>query len=174
MTQTNRRPVRVVGLTSARNVEFCNSLGVYDEVLTYDQVTSLPSSCKVAVVDMAGNGALRDTIQRHFGDSKRHVLLVGMSHWEQAGSGDGGDRTRSELFFAPAYALKCMKAWGPAGFMARVVEAWTAFLSSDAVKCVKLEHQHGMDGTLAAYERTLEGLRPSEGMIVSMQSHSKL
>ena len=44
----------VVGLTSARNVGFVESLGVHDSVVTYDDVESLPSRPTV-IVDMAGN-----------------------------------------------------------------------------------------------------------------------
>src|SRR5258708_9354045 len=50
-----RKPVRVIGLTSAANSDFVQSLGCYDEVVTYDRVTTLPSDQPVAFVDMAGN-----------------------------------------------------------------------------------------------------------------------
>ncbi len=60
LLHTLRKPIRVIGLTSASNVEFVKSLGCYDEVVTYDRVTSLPSDSPVAYVDMAGNSALRE------------------------------------------------------------------------------------------------------------------
>src|SRR5215471_18468042 len=44
---------KVIGLTSAGNPGFVTSLGCYDEVVTYDRVTSLPSDTPVAFVDMA-------------------------------------------------------------------------------------------------------------------------
>src|SRR5258705_13175345 len=47
--------IKVIGLTSAGNTAFVKSLGCYDEVVTYDNVSSLPTSSAVAYVDMAGN-----------------------------------------------------------------------------------------------------------------------
>ena len=43
LLHTRRNGIRVIGLTSAVNVDFVRSLGCYDEVLTYDRATSLPS-----------------------------------------------------------------------------------------------------------------------------------
>jgi hypothetical protein len=37
------RGIRVIGLTSAGNAAFVKSLGCYDEVVTYDQVASIPA-----------------------------------------------------------------------------------------------------------------------------------
>jgi Protein of unknown function (DUF2855) len=42
LLHTLRKDIRVIGLTSAANVDFVNSLGCYDDVVTYDHVTSLP------------------------------------------------------------------------------------------------------------------------------------
>src|SRR6266481_1422129 len=56
-----RKDLKVIGLTSAANTKFVQSLGCYDEVVTYDRVTSLPAGEPVAFVDMAGNSALRET-----------------------------------------------------------------------------------------------------------------
>src|ERR1700704_547110 len=61
------RGVRVIGLTSAGNTAFVKSLGCYDEVVTYDAVTSLPVDSAVAYVDMAGNSDLRERLHRRFG-----------------------------------------------------------------------------------------------------------
>jgi len=62
----------VIGLTSAPNVDFVKSLGCYDEVVTYDAVTSLPADSPIAYVDMAGSSALRETLHRHFGDQMKY------------------------------------------------------------------------------------------------------
>ena len=59
----------MIGLTSAANAGFVGSLGCYDEVVTYDRVTSLPPDLPVALVDMAGNSELRERLHRHFGDA---------------------------------------------------------------------------------------------------------
>src|SRR5437899_1819041 len=47
-----RGNIKVIGLTSASNIAFVQSLGCYDEVVTYDHLTSLPANTPVAYVDM--------------------------------------------------------------------------------------------------------------------------
>ena len=61
--QLARRPeVEVVGLTSPGQVAFCESLGCYDRVLTYDQLDTLAADTPCVYVDFAGNGALRQQL----------------------------------------------------------------------------------------------------------------
>jgi len=48
LLHTWRKPIRVIGLTSAANTDFVKSLGCYDEVVTYNDVTSLPADQPVA------------------------------------------------------------------------------------------------------------------------------
>src|SRR5260370_3502812 len=80
LLHTLRKEVRVIGLTSAANTDFVRSLGCYDEVVTYDAVTSLPSDAPVAFVDMAGNSELRATLHRHFGDQMKYSGRIGLTH----------------------------------------------------------------------------------------------
>lgn len=59
LLHTLRQPIRVIGLTSAGNTGFVQSLGCYDEVVTYDGVNALParwrSSTWPAAVPCANN-----------------------------------------------------------------------------------------------------------------------
>src|SRR6201996_5556569 len=73
-----RKNIRVIGLTSAANAPFVRSLGCYDEVVAYDEVTSLPADLPVAFVDMAGNSALRATLHRHFGEGVKYSGRIGL------------------------------------------------------------------------------------------------
>ena len=79
LLHTLRKGIRVIGLTSAANADFVGSLGCYDEIVTYDRVTSMPSDQPVAFVDMAGNSALRETLHRHFGDADE-ILRTDRAH----------------------------------------------------------------------------------------------
>src|SRR4051812_43757557 len=76
-----------VGLTSAGNVGFTESLGCYDDVLTYDDVTTLPSDVPMAYVDMAGSRELRVAVHEHFGDALVHDAVVGITHVDELGGG---------------------------------------------------------------------------------------
>src|SRR5436190_5171907 len=53
-----RQGIDVIGLTSAGNAEFVRSLGCYDTVVTYDELSMLPADRPVAYVDMAGSAEL--------------------------------------------------------------------------------------------------------------------
>src|SRR5262249_9039743 len=65
LLNTLRKEVNVTGLTSAGNSGFVASLGCYDEVVTYDRITSMPANRPVAYVDFAGNSDLRARLHRH-------------------------------------------------------------------------------------------------------------
>ena len=76
-----REGVTVVGLTSPGNVAFVEGLGCYDQVVTYDDLASLPSGPAV-FVDMSGNAAVVRAVHEHYGDDLTHSAIVGITHWE--------------------------------------------------------------------------------------------
>ena len=54
-----RRGIETVGLISKANVDFCESLGCYHRVLTYEQLDQIARDTPCAYIDFAGNSALR-------------------------------------------------------------------------------------------------------------------
>jgi hypothetical protein len=77
-----RRGVPVTGLTSAGRVAFIEQRGAYDHVLGYDQVAALPAG-PAALVDIAGDAALRDQVTAHLGQPGE-VVIAGGTHGEAA------------------------------------------------------------------------------------------
>ena len=71
-----RDGVEVIGLTSPRNVEFTESLGVYDEVVPYEELDSAEREPAV-YVDMSGDAKVRSAVHGHFGDHLKHDAMVG-------------------------------------------------------------------------------------------------
>jgi hypothetical protein len=59
LLHSQRKDLRVIGLTSAANTDFVQSLGCYDEVVTYDRITALPANSPVALVFRRRNEILR-------------------------------------------------------------------------------------------------------------------
>ena len=45
----------IIGLTSSKNTDFVTKLGCYDQVISYDQLSSIDSDLKTVMVDMAGS-----------------------------------------------------------------------------------------------------------------------
>jgi hypothetical protein len=116
-----------VGLTSEGNRAFTESLGCYDEVLTYDEVGQLPAS-KAVYVDVAGNAALRRAVHEHL--TPVHSAVVGAAH-HTAGPDLGGTADlpggRPTFFFAPDQMRKRYVDWGPDGVETRHAQAWARF-----------------------------------------------
>lgn len=159
---------QVIGLTSPGNVEFVKKLGCYDQVLTYDQATSLPADTPVVYVDMAGNGEVRSTLHHHFGDNMKYSCAVGGTHWEQRSGAGNLPGARPTLFFAPAQAKKRAADWGPHGVQERFADVWQAFLA-EAQGWMKVTRQSGPDAVEQVYRDMIEGrARPDEGHVLSL------
>jgi NADPH:quinone reductase-like Zn-dependent oxidoreductase len=160
---------KAVGLTSSRNLEFVKSLGCYDEVITYDEVDSLPADQPVVMVDMAGNADLRSRLHHHFGEQMKYSCSVGATHWD-ATVGGGGELpgAKPEFFFAPGQIAKRTQDWGPAGLQERLGAAWAAFRdSTDAWLTIK--RGYGRAAVQSVYEQTLDArISPAEGQIISL------
>jgi hypothetical protein len=119
--------VRVIGLTSSANTDFVRSLGCYDEVVTYDRVTSLRSDLPVALLDMAGNGELRATLHRHFSDQMKYSGRIGLTHRSSSPDEPELPGAKPTWFFAPDQIRKRAKEWGPGGIDARFGAARSSF-----------------------------------------------
>lgn len=156
----------LVGLTSTSNKEFVENLGCYDQVITYDDITSLSVLSKSAVIDFAGNGQLLSDLAAQLGHQLRYVCLVGVSHWDQRqGLEPVTMGPKPVLFFAPTQAEKRLAEWGVAGFHQRLSAAWSEFeVFSKA--WLSIENHRGPEQVQAIYLRVLEGsLAPDKGHI---------
>ncbi|MCP4004264.1 MAG: DUF2855 family protein [bacterium] len=165
----------VIGLTSASNASFVESLGFYDRVVTYDQITSVPNDVPSVFVDMAGNAEFKSALHHHFGDQLKLSCSVGATHWEKAGggnvlSGGGADLPgpKPEFFFAPGQIQKRAKDWGPAGLQERIGQAWGEFANASD-NWLKVVRGYGPSVVEKVFKDTLEGrCAPNEGHVISV------
>lgn len=154
-----RAGVEVIGLTSAGNVAFCESLGVYHRVLRYDQLDALPAGMPCVYVDFAGSASLRRAIHERF-TALAHSSAIGGTHVADLGGGQGLPGPRPVLFFAPAQARKRHGDWGAADFNARLARAWHAFIDQvgqPATPWVVVQEHRGVDAVQAAHALVLGG-----------------
>ena len=164
--------VEVVGLTSASNVAFCEGLGTYDRVVTYEDLETLDASVPTVSVDMAGNGDVRGRVHTHFAgdgrDALRYSCIVGSTHWEAGAAGGELPGPQPQLFFAPDRVAKRMQDWGGAGYAERLGAAWLAFVeASDG--WMKVEKSTGREAVEQVYLETLEGrVDPARGLVISL------
>ncbi len=167
--QLSRRDgVELVALTSPRSAGFVGGLGIYDQVVTYDEIDSLQRQ-PATFVDVAGNAEVRAAVHNHYGDELLYSMAVGMTHWEGLGA-DAGDLPGPPptFFFAPTRIEKRSEDWGRAEIEARVAAAWHPFCEWTEGWLEPL-HGSGFDALQGAYLDVLEGrVEPRAAHVVSL------
>jgi hypothetical protein len=158
---------RVVGLTSARNREFTESLGLYDRVLTYDEVDGLAEeNGPIVFVDMSGDGAVRDGVRGAAGDRLRRDVVVGATHWERIDTGAAG--TGRELFFAPSHVEQMTERLGADEMRRRMGEAWEALMARVG-DWIEIERASGPDALGLIWRALVDGeADPRRGYVVRL------
>ena len=156
-----------VGLTSAGNRAFVEGLGLYSQVITYDEIDQLDAATVSGVVDMAGNAGVQATIHRHFDENLVFAVQVGKTHWEDDGANADLPGATPEFFFAPGQMAKRDGEWGPGELAKRLGGALSGFLE-DSRRWLSVEHSTGADGIGEVYHAMLEGRAdPSTGHIIA-------
>jgi hypothetical protein len=169
MARDKTANLKIVGLTSAGNAKFTESLGFYDQVITYDAIETLPKA-KSAFIDMAGDADTLRRIHKHFDEHLTNSCRVGLTHWQNTSNHIEGLKggPKPEFFFAPTYAQQRIKDWTPQGFQEKVGAASTAFFIS-AAKWMDISPKTGPDAVQATYIEMLNGrINPAKGHILSM------
>lgn len=163
---TGRHVPDLVGVTSPGNVEFVRALGLYDDVITYDAVTSLPVRRSV-VVDMAGAGSAVAAAHAHLGDHIAHSMIIGKSHHDDPGAMVTAG-PQPALFFAPTEAQRVAAEAGPDVYRERLAAGLAEFVA-DTHRWLSIERHAGPEAFAAAWTRVLSGeVPPSVGVIASM------
>jgi NADPH:quinone reductase-like Zn-dependent oxidoreductase len=150
---------RIVGLTSKRNKAFCEKVGYYDEVITYDNIAAVSHSHPTVFVDMAGDGKLLHAVHHHFRDQLKYSCIVGATHWEDRATQHQLPGAKPQFFFAPTQVQKRSQDWTYAGLQQRLGEGWRAFLPSVS-RWLDVKRDRGPEAVRATYLEVLEGRQP--------------
>lgn len=157
----------IIGITSPQNVAFAQSLGCYDEVVSYDAVRELASDRPTGYLDLAGSASVRASVREHFGSQLVHETIVGVTHQEPAGS-EALAGPRTEVFFAPDQMRKRSAEWGRDELDRRFGEAWRAFAPM-VEGWVDVVERHGPDGLREVWLEVLSGRsRPRDGNVLRL------
>lgn len=154
-----RGEVEVVALTSARHVSFCQSLGVYDRVLAYDQLDAVPADVPCVYVDFAGSGPLRRAVHARFA-RLAYSCSIGGTHVDELAGARDLPGPRPTLFFAPAQVKKRSADWGAAELNRRMVEAWHEFrarVGASSPPWLVVQEHHGPSAVAHAHALVLGG-----------------
>ncbi|MDE2416379.1 MAG: DUF2855 family protein [Burkholderiales bacterium] len=165
--------VEVVGLTSPGNVAFCESLGCYHRVLTYDQLDAIAPDAPAIYIDFAGNAPLRKAIHTHC-TGLRYSCSIGATHVSEMGGAKDTPGPKAILFFAPAQIKKRSDEWGPQVLGQRLVQSWQEFIATVAKPdhpWLRVMHHDGPEAVQAAYQQVLGGRGdPRVGHVLSLSA----
>jgi hypothetical protein len=157
------RPVETVGLTSAARRAWVAGLGLYDAVLTYDELSDLRAPDGAVLVDFAGDRALVRDVHERLADALARSILVGFTH----GTADADEAPlpgpSAEFFFAPDEIVRRGREFGR-----RYAEAWRGF-APVADRTLRIERITDGHELLRVYRDLLGGRAdPAAGFIVSL------
>jgi len=162
---------KIVGLTSQANLSYSQSLGVYDEVITYDRFSSIQSDAGVCYIDIAGNTEVRKAIAKHLGEGLKLILSVGMTHGNDHATYalPEGFQGKSELFFAPGWSTKRQRDLGPLPWFKVLLNGWKSQVQG-LDQHFKIIQKDGLEGLTDAYSCFLTGSsRPDTCYVISNQ-----
>lgn len=150
--------VQRVGLTSEANRAFTESLGCYDDVVTYDEVPAMAVS-KAVYVDVAGNAAVRRHVHERL--QPLYSAMVGAAHHDAEPDTGGSDLPGEPptFFFAPDQVTRRTADWGPRGVEERLGEAWARFAPVVA-GWIDIVIGEGPEALRADWLETLAGATP--------------
>lgn len=157
-----------VGITSARNVAFVTGLGLYDQVVSYEELETVPVTGPSVLVDVTGDPGIRTRAAAHLADGLVHTALVGFTHPAASvlpPSGMAGPEP--EVFFTPAIEMAAAEAEGPEAYRARYAAAERRFLEQ-AGQWLSVTHRRGPDAIVASFRDLLTGeQRPDEIVVLA-------
>ncbi len=158
----------VVGLTSTGNKAFVEGMGIYDKVVTYDDVESMDASAKVAYVDMAGNREVLSKVHHHFNDNLLCSCGVGITHYDARGGEDPTTLPGAtpSMFFAPTQMQKRNKDWGPEAYQQKMNDAWGRFLGR-VDGWVTVNERQGSEEMTTTYQEVLQGAAPDQSFAIA-------
>jgi hypothetical protein len=164
--------VELIGLTSARNLAFTQSLGCYHRVVTYEELATLDPKKRAVYIDFAGDTALRERVHRHFGESLAYDCVAGSAqnsdpHHLRVPGLPGPE---PKLYFAPVQIAKRNKEWGYAEVNRRFGEAQREFVARVAQPeqpWMKLVEHRGYESAAKLIaDMALGRVNPLEGHVV--------
>jgi hypothetical protein len=158
----------VLGLTSPRGAEFTRGLGVYAEVVSYEEIAQLPESTAV-YVDISGDAQVRDDMHGHYGAQLRHSAVVGATHHDRMAELPAQlPGPRPTFFFAPDRIAKRAREWGRDGLEERIAEAWDPYVRWTE-GWLEVLHGSGPDAIQSAYLDLLDGrVGPAEAHVLTL------
>ena len=147
---------KVVGLTSSGNMDFVESLGCCDQIVTYGSEGEIDSSLPSAWIDMSGDGPLTGKLHHLLGDNMVESCIVGATHWEAERKRDKDlPGAKPQFFFAPGHIAKRDAEWGAGEIWRRGSEAGAEIAKSVSDQ-ITVERISGANDVAALWREMLD------------------
>ncbi|MDG1825313.1 MAG: DUF2855 family protein [Henriciella sp.] len=158
----------VIGVTSANNIAFVESLGCCDQTVIYGNESDIDPSVPTAYVDMSGNAKLTETLHTLLGDNIVESCMVGATHWEKRGRVKDLPGAKPTFFFAPGQIAKRDKEWGPGVLWDKGSEAGVEIAKKVSGE-ISVEDVIGAKAAANIWKAMLNNqISPSRGLLVSI------
>lgn len=160
---------KIVGLTSARNVNFVESLNCCDQVVTYGDEGEIDPGLATAWVDMSGDGPLTGKLHHLLGGNMVESCIVGATHWEAERKRDEDlPGAKPSFFFAPGHIAKRDAEWGQGEIWRRGSEAGAEIAKSVSDQ-ISVERVADADNVAAIWCDMLDNkVAPTRGIMISV------
>jgi hypothetical protein len=184
---------KIIGLTSKRNIGFTKCLGLYHEVVSYDDINekSFDSGVRAIYADVAGSDKLNERLLKVQGPVFVAVIKLGMSNvtptkldatnvWTKNTSLEGAGAQSSsaraleyESFFMVEWLAVRVKQLSVKEIVRMQADAWKRLLV-DAKEWVEITRVYGGEKVKAAYDSALkDGLRAEDGYVWSLWNEQR-
>jgi hypothetical protein len=161
---------KLIGLTSARNLDYVRGTGLYDQAATYEDAADLIPEGPAAYVDFLGREEVTAELHRALGPALKRSVMIGATDWTAKPGGiqvpkAALDGPVPEFFFVPGYAAQRIKEDG--ALRARMLDDMRAFYAASN-RFVKPARLSGSGAVVASWHRLLKGeVSPAEGLVQS-------
>ena len=169
--QRGERPA--VGITSEANRDFVNSLGIYQQVVSYNQISSLDPNIGSILVDMAGGQKTLSSIHHHFADQLYYSCQIGATQHDDIDINDtlffdNLPGVKPTFFFAPSQLKKRSIDWGAGKTMTQINNALLSYIQY-CQSLITIKQTKDVNQVDAIYQQVLAGSADaSVGQIISL------
>jgi Protein of unknown function (DUF2855) len=124
-----RTGIATAAITSAVNKAFVESLGIYDEVITYDAIKLATVASSAVFIDFTGAAQVQQTVYQYFAPSLSYSALIGFTHPDPDDMAPPGlPDPQPEPFFTPVVEDQAIAEQGADRYYSRYHESETRFL----------------------------------------------
>ncbi len=158
---SRRAGLAAIGVTSAGNAAFVEGLGLYDTVVSYDALSSLPPTGPVVFVDLTGEAGRQSAVCERLAPELRHTAMVGFTHPDSSIEPPALPGPEPEFFFTPLVEAQTIEQEGADRYHARYTEAEDGFVDSTAT-WLTIRHAKGPGAVADVFGSLLAGQQPPD------------